>query len=220
MAWLIFQSLYGPPDKSVFHQVDNRDHMGDHAAGIAKVLVNSIHRLPVMPVCYEFITWCYGSPPAAAPWNTFPQTFLGAQKRFWTLSCRVVRISSSSACPWQGSKNWLLLATGGINNAEEVMCCQQPKTICSVPANTVNYLICFFLFLRYHSLILFVSNTSQPPRLSQQHFETNPRILMKCYSNHRLQFVQVYSTASLNERKLSISQFYKFFPIRIHFCLQ
>lgn len=46
MVLLIFQSLYGPPDKSVFHQVDNRDHMGDHAAGIAKVQVNNIHRLP------------------------------------------------------------------------------------------------------------------------------------------------------------------------------
>lgn len=46
MVLLIFQSLYGPPDESIFCQVDNRGHMGDHAAGTAKVQVNNIHRLP------------------------------------------------------------------------------------------------------------------------------------------------------------------------------
>lgn len=49
MVLLIFQSLYNPPDKSVFRQVDSRDHMGDHAAGIAKVQVNNIHCLPHVP---------------------------------------------------------------------------------------------------------------------------------------------------------------------------
>lgn len=61
MVPLIFHLLYSPPDKSVFHQVDYRDNMGDHAEGFAKVQVNNIHcsphvhwasHLTVLWICY------------------------------------------------------------------------------------------------------------------------------------------------------------------------
>lgn len=49
MVPLIFHLLYSPPDKSVFHQLDYRDNMGDHAEGFAKVQVNNIHCSPHVP---------------------------------------------------------------------------------------------------------------------------------------------------------------------------
>lgn len=99
------------------------------------------------------------------------------------------------------------------------MCRQQMKATCGVPAYTDIYFICFKIFCPETTL-----TTSVFP----QHFtapkavRTATKILIKRYSSCILRFVVPlrYRTASLNERKLSVSQFRKFFPTRMHFLLR